>query len=93
MRIHYIAGMLISLIVVTPVGYLHQTIVTFGKPPSWPRFFLFAIGTLSGFVLSLGLTMLFCSGLGLPVFVATPLATLLLFMWNYVSARHAILHA
>ncbi|WP_159865586.1 GtrA family protein [Novosphingobium sp. 9U] len=92
-RIHYIVGMVISMIVVTPVGYLHQSILTFGRPPSWPRFAVFAAGTLSGFPLSLSLMLLFCSGLGLPVFVATPLATVSLLVWNYLWARRAILHA
>jgi putative flippase GtrA len=92
-RIPYAVGMLISLIVVTPIGYLHQSIVTFGKPLSWPRFATFAIGIVSGFPLSLGLMILFCSGLRLPVFVATPLATVSLLIWNYLWARRALLNA
>jgi len=46
---------------------------------------------VSGFFVSAALMALFCSGLGLPVAVATPIATVLLFFWNFALARWAIL--
>lgn len=89
--VHYLGGMLLSLILVTPAGYLFQTLVTFRGPLSWRRFATFTIGVLAGFPLSLGMMALFCSGLRMPVVIATPLATILLFVWNYGWARRAIL--
>ena len=47
-------------------------------------------GIAIGYPLSLGLMILFCSGLGLPVLIAAPLATGVLFVFNYVSAHWAI---
>lgn len=91
-HIHYAVGMVISLLLVTPIGYLHQTIVTFGQPPSWRRYGVFFVGTVSAFPLMLGLMALFCSGFNLPVFVAAPLATIALLIWNYCWARRSILH-
>jgi hypothetical protein len=35
--------------------------------------------------------VLLCSGLGMRVAIATPIATLLLFVWNFTLARWAIL--
>jgi putative flippase GtrA len=48
-------------------------------------------GAVSGFVISAALMALLCSGFGMPVAVATPIATLLLFVWNFALARWAIL--
>jgi hypothetical protein len=32
-----------------------------------------------------------CTGLGIPVIIAAPTATIVLFLWNYASAHWAIL--
>ena len=48
-------------------------------------------GVTSGFFVSALLMFIFCTLLRLPVFVATPIATALLFFYNYVLARWSIL--
>jgi hypothetical protein len=48
-------------------------------------------GAASGFLVSAALMALFCSGLGTPVAIATPIVTVLLFLWNFALARWAIL--
>ena len=88
--IHYLPGTLISFAVVTPLGYSLHCRFTFRKAHTLDGFLRFMAGIAVGYPLSLALMILFCSGLGLPVIVAAPLATVLLFVFNYVSAHWAI---
>lgn len=88
--LHYFPSTLLSFAVVTPLGYSLHCRFTFRKAYSLDGFLRFMSGIAVGYPLSLGLMVLFCSGLALPVFVAAPLATIALFVFNYVSAHWAI---
>ncbi len=87
---HYVPMTLVSFGLVTPFGYWLHTRFTFREPASPRAFLRFASGVAAGFPLSFASMALFVSGLGLPVPVAAPLATLTLFAWNYASAHWAI---
>lgn len=91
--IRYQIGLLISAAIVVPLGYLFHTLLTFERAPSRDRLQRYLAGAASGFAISAGLMALFCSGLGWPVAIATPIATIVLFFWNFASARWAILLA
>jgi hypothetical protein len=41
--------------------------------------------------ISVAMMVVLCSGLGLRVAIATPIATVALFVWNFVAAHWAIL--
>lgn len=88
--LHYFPATLVSFAVVTPLGYSLHCRFTFRKPHSLDGFLRFMAGIAVGYPLSLALMVLFCSGLGLPVVVAAPLATAVLVAFNYVSAHWAI---
>lgn len=88
--LHYLPATLLSFAVVTPLGYGLHCRFTFRKPQTVDGFFRFMAGIAIGYPISLGLMVLFCSGLGLPVLVAAPLATLALFVFNYLWAHWAI---
>jgi putative flippase GtrA len=87
----YPPALVLSLLLTTPIGYLIHSAYTFEKGCSWMSLRRFLAGIASGFVLSAALMVLMCSGLGMPVAIATPIATLLLFAWNFAVARWAIL--
>jgi putative flippase GtrA len=86
----YPIALVISFLTTVPVGYLFHSAVTFGEPRSWGRLFRFMAGSLTGFGWSAALMIGLHNGLGLPVAVATPLATVALFLWNFAAARWAI---
>lgn len=90
---HYAVALVVSFLVTTPVGYLFHTAVTFGEPRSWDRLIRFMGGSLAGFGWSAALMIVACSGLGLPVAVATPLVTAIVFLWNFAAARWAIVRS
>ena len=90
--VHYLPATLLSFVVVTPLGYALHCRYTFRRGHSTARLLRFLSGVAVGYPISLALMVLFCSGLGLPVAVAAPLATAALFVFNYVAAHWAIVH-
>jgi putative flippase GtrA len=88
---HYLLMSCVSFLLVTPLGYLLHSAFTFGERLSWIGLLRFASGIAIGFPISILSMVLLCTGLGLPVLIAAPIATLILFVWNYVTAHWAIL--
>ena len=88
--LHYVLATFISFLVVTPLGYLLHARFTFRQGRSLAGFLRFTAGIAAAYPLSLGLIVLFCTFLGWPVWVAAPLTTVLLIVYNYVSAHWAI---
>lgn len=82
---------LVSFLLLTPTAYVLHARLTFAEPLSLARLLLFASGTAIGLPLSLLVMAILCSGLMLPVLVAAPITTVLLFLWNYASAHLSIL--
>jgi putative flippase GtrA len=87
----YPPALVLSFFLTTPIGYLIHSTYTFEQACSWISLQRFLAGIVSGFVLSAALMALMCSGLGVSVAIATPVTTLLLFLWNFALARWAIL--
>jgi putative flippase GtrA len=87
----YPPALVLSFLVATPVGYAIHSAYTFEQAYSARRLQRFMVAAVSGFFISAALTALFCSGLGMPVAVATPIATVLMFFWNFAVSRWAIL--
>lgn len=88
--IHYVGGTLISLVAVSALGYVIHASYTFRAGYSVrgaTRFF----GTVAAaYPLSLLTMAVLCTGFNLPVIVAAPAATALLFVVNFLGARWAI---
>jgi putative flippase GtrA len=88
--IHYIASMIISFLVLAPLAYVLHCRFTFRQASSLTGLFRYMGGMMAAYPLSMGLMVLFCTVLGWPVLVAAPLTTILLIVYNYVSAHWAI---
>ena len=89
--VNYVTMSFVSFLLVTPLGYLLHSAFTFAARMSWVGLLRFASGIAAGFPISLLSMVVLCTGLGLPVWIAAPIATLILFIWNYASAHWAIL--
>ncbi|MBU6528952.1 GtrA family protein [Methylocystis sp. MJC1] len=89
--LHYAQMNLASFSFVTPIGYLLHSAFTFQTPKSIRAFLRYASAIAAGVPLSIGIMAFLCDGLRLPVAIATPIATLVLFLWNYCLAHWAIL--
>jgi putative flippase GtrA len=88
---HYLFGSMIAFAIVTPVGYALHSWFTFARPFALVSFARFAASVALTYPVAVALLALLCTGLGLDVAIAFPIATLMLFAWNFVAARWAIL--
>ena len=89
--IHYAPMTVVAFVLVTPMGYFLHAAFTFSEKMSWRSFAKFTSGVAAGYPISLLSFAILCSALGLSVAVAAPIATVILFVWNYVLAHWAIL--
>ena len=87
---HYAMAVAVAFLTVTLIGYLLHTTYTFGVRASGTGGLRFMVANLSSFPLAMGAMFVLCSGLGLRASVAMPIATVLLFAWNFLIAHAAI---
>lgn len=90
---HYVVSTVASYVIVVVLGYLLHTRFTFRAAGSWAGFVKYAVPMAGNFPASLALMFVLSDLIGLPVPVAAPVATVLLFIANYAVARWAILGA
>lgn len=88
---HYALSAVASFAITAPLGYLLHVGFTFRERACWRGFARFASGLAAGFPISLAIVAILCSGARLPAAIAAPVATVVLFFWNYASAHWAIL--
>ena len=88
---HYLLGTIISFALVTPLGYALHSWFTFSEPLRFSSFMRFAAAVAVTYPAAVVMLALLCSGLGLSVAIAIPIATLAMFAWNFVAAHWAIL--
>jgi putative flippase GtrA len=88
---HYLLGIMISFLAVTPIGYTLHSRFTFAEPLRLKAFTRFVGGMATAYPVAVAMMIMLCSGLNLSVAIATPIATVALFVWNFVAAHWAIL--
>jgi len=88
--LHYATSTLIAFAIVVPGGYGLHSLFTFGHELSARALFRYALGMAANLPLSIALMFLFCDVAHVAVVVATPATTAILFVWNFVSSRWAI---
>lgn len=88
--VHYLFCQLASAMVLLPVGYLTMSGAIFRTPRSWTAFAGYSVVLISNLPVSLALIWLLRGHLALPMVVAAPLSSLVLYMWNYVASYIAL---
>jgi putative flippase GtrA len=88
--VNYVVMSFAAFAFVTTFAYLMHTSFTFREPRSVRGLIRFSSGVATGFPLFIALMAAFCSGLGMSIAVATPLSTILLYVWNFGLAHWAI---
>ena len=89
--LHYVVTTAIAYVVVVLWGYGLHSLFTFGRELSARALFRYALGMAVNLPLSLVLMFLFCDVARVAVVVAAPATTVILFVWNFVTSRWAIL--
>ena len=87
----YPIALVISVAIMTPIGYAIHCAYTFEERYSWNRLRRFLGAAAAAFWICAALMFLLCTVLRLPVIIASPIATVAMFLWNFMSARWAIL--
>ena len=90
LRIHYLAAAAIAFPPVLLVGYALHTAFTFRRPPSWQSLLRYAATMLTNYPVLIFFLFVLSGIAALPVPVAVPAATILMFVWNYLASCWAI---
>jgi putative flippase GtrA len=88
--LHYVASTLIAYVIVVLWGYGLHSAFTFGCQPSARALIRYALGMAANLPASVALMFVFADIAGIAVAVAAPLTTAILFLWNFVTSRWAI---
>jgi len=88
---HYLLGILVGFLVVTPLGYVLHSWFTFSEPFSLRAFSRFTATVIAAYPVATAMLIILCSGLGLSVAIAYPIAVAGMFAWNFAAAHWAIL--
>jgi putative flippase GtrA len=88
---HYLLGILLGFLVVTPLGYALHSWFTFSEPFSLRAFARFAVSVIAAYPVATAMLIILCSGLRLSVAIAYPMAVVGMFAWNFAAAHWAIL--
>lgn len=88
---HYLLGILAGFLLATPLGYALHSWITFSQPFSWRAFLRFTATVVAAYPIATGMLIILCSGLGLSVAIAYPIAVVGMFAWNFIAAHWAIL--
>jgi len=89
--VHYAVAVLISAMVMIPAGFLLQSRFTFAASGSWHAFFRYTTVLIVNIPLAWLLLWAIHDQARLPMLYASPLMTLMLFVWNYLASGWAIL--
>jgi len=88
--LHYVVSTIISFSIVTVTGYALHLKFTFRETAHRSSLGRYMLGMTVNFPVSLAGMFLLVDLLGLPVFIAAPLITAALVVWNFVTSRWAI---
>lgn len=89
---HGFGSLVASLLAFWPIlltGYTLHAAVTFATPPSRASFIRYVLVTLANFPIWAAALYLLGDVLSWSIMVVAPATTLILFLWNYLSARWA----
>ncbi len=87
--VHYALCQVASAAVLTPVGYLLQSRLTFAVERSWREFGRYSAALVTNYPVAIAVLWLLCDVLSLHMVWASPISMVVLFMWNYATAAWA----
>jgi putative flippase GtrA len=79
-----------SAAVLLPIGFLLQSRFTFGVDRSFTSFLRYSLALITNFPVALLVLWLACDISGMPMLLAAPLSSIILFCWNYLTSSWAL---
>lgn len=89
--VSYAVASLVSFAACVAVGYALHTHYTFSVEHGLASLWRYTLAMAANLPLSVALLFLMVDVMGWPVALAAPVATVLLFTWNYIASRWALL--
>ncbi|MGC2221063.1 MAG: GtrA family protein [Methylocella sp.] len=89
--IHYFFSTALAFVPVLCVGYGVHTNFTFHSSASWPSFIRYTLAMLMNYPIWLIGLYVLCDLFGVSISLAAPTTTALVFSWNFISTRWALL--
>jgi putative flippase GtrA len=86
----YVVASAVSFVVVDLVGYLMHTALTYKAPRSVATLARYTVAMAANYPLIVALLFVMVTLAGVPVFIAAPAGTVILFGWNFLASRWAI---
>jgi putative flippase GtrA len=86
----YLASSLIICVPMLVVGFTLHSLITFKTKATISAFLRYSGAILANYPVLIAILFLLCDVAHLPVFVAGPIATIALFVWNYVFTHWAL---
>ena len=88
-EVSYYPMTIVAFASVTPIAYLLHANFTFQQPGSWRSFWPFAAGLATALPLFFLIMEILCRVFNLSVILASPGATIILYIWNYMTSHWA----
>lgn len=88
--LNYVVTSVAAFFIVTPLAYYLHTSITFKQHRTFWGLLRFSAGVATAFPLFLVCMAVFVTWLNLPVFIASPVVTVLLFGWSYMLANREV---
>jgi putative flippase GtrA len=89
--VHYVLASFASYVVCVGVGFVLHARVTFRVQVSCAAFRRYALAMAANVPIAVAMLWLLCELVLMPVSLAAPVATVLMFAWNFVASRWAVL--
>ena len=87
---HYALAVCVAFVTTTGIGYMLHSAYTFRVPPSAAALLRFFGANIGSFFLAMLLMIVLCDGIGLSATIAMPIATVIMFGWNFAVATLTI---
>jgi putative flippase GtrA len=88
---HYVASTAVAFVLIVAVGYTLHCLYTFSEKMSWMGVVRYTGAMLLTLPMSLGGMFVLRDLAHVPMWIASPLLTVLMFAYNFLAARWAVL--
>ena len=88
---HYVVAQLLSAAVLLPTGFLALARFSYLVETDWSGFWRYSAAVITNFPVAIATLWLLLDIFALPMWIAAPVSTLLLYVWNFLTSSWAFL--
>ena len=88
---HFIVAQAISAAILLPTGFLAMARFSYAVEANWSGFARYSAALITNFPVAIAALWLLIDWLTLPMWLAAPISTAVLFIWNFLTSTWAFL--